>query len=116
MALKPLKLKSRITHITLAKTLKMLLDGPATVHEIAEVTGVMPRTAAEWMRALRKESCVHISGWVPDSRGRDATAVFSLGKGKDKPRHRFTEAERQARRRARKKQAEIHKLIIGVMQ
>jgi predicted ArsR family transcriptional regulator len=116
MALKPLKLKSRITHITLAKTLRVLLDGPATVHEIAEVTGVMPRTAAEWMRALRKEECAHISGWVPDSRGRDATAVFSLGKGKDKPRHRFTEAERQARRRAKKRQLHIQSLITGVAQ
>lgn len=111
MSLKPLKLKSRITHITLAKTLKVLLDGPATAHEIAEVTGVMPRTAAEWVRAMRKEGCVHISGWIPDSRGRDVTAVFSIGQGKDKPRSRMSQAERTRRYRAKKRQLTQDKLL-----
>jgi len=98
----------------MAQTLKILLDGPATAHEVAEHTGIHLITAQEWMRALRKEGVVHIGGWLADSLGRDVTAVYQLGKGRDKPRHKFTHAERQARHRARKKQAALDKLIIGV--
>jgi len=114
MAVKPLSKLRKVNHRTMAQTLKLLLDGPATAHEVAEHTGIHLITAQEWMRALRKEGVVHIGGWLADSLGRDVTAVYQLGKGKDKPRHKFTHAERQARHRARKKQAALDKLIIGV--
>jgi predicted ArsR family transcriptional regulator len=114
MAIKPLTKLRKVNHRTMAQTLKILLDGPATAHEVAEHTGIHLITAQEWMRALRKEGVVHIGGWLADSLGRDVTAVYQLGKGRDKPRHKFTHAERQARHRARKKQAALDKLIIGV--
>jgi len=114
MAVKPLTKLRKVNHRTMAQTLKILLDGPATAHEVAEHTGIHLITAQEWMRALRKEGVVHIGGWLADSLGRDVTAVYQLGKGRDKPRHKFTHAERQARHRARKKQAALDKLIIGV--
>ena len=114
MAIKPLSKLRKVNHRTMAQTLKILLDGPATAHEVAEHTGIHLITAQEWMRALRKEGVVHIGGWLADSLGRDVTAVYQLGKGRDKPRHKFTHAERQARHRARKKQAALDKLIIGV--
>jgi predicted ArsR family transcriptional regulator len=113
MAVKPLNKLRKVNHRTMAQTIKILLDGPATAHEIAEHTGIHIITAQEWMRCLRKEGAVHIGGWLPDSLGRDVTAVYQIGKGKDKPRHKFTPAERQARHRARKKQATLDKLILG---
>lgn len=114
MALKSLKKSRRITHIILAKTLKALLDGPVTPQEVAEITGVRLATAQEWMRALRKEECVHIGGWVPDSRGRDATAVYKLGAGKDKPRFKVSDTEKSRRYRERKRLRQIQLLTAGV--
>jgi predicted ArsR family transcriptional regulator len=113
MALTPLVKYRKISYVALAKTMKLLMDGPATAHEVSEVTGIHTVTAQEWMRSLHKEGCIHIGGWIPDGLGRDTTAVYHLGKGRDKPRHKFTPAERQARHRARKKQATLDKLILG---
>jgi predicted ArsR family transcriptional regulator len=113
MALTPLTKYRKISYVALAKTMKLLIEGPATAHEVSEVTGIHTVTAQEWMRSLHKEGCVHIGGWIPDGLGRDTTAVYQLGKGRDKPRHKFTPAERQARHRARKKQATLDKLILG---
>ena len=113
MAIKTLTKYRKISHVALAKTMRMLLDGPVTAQEISEETGIHIVTAQEWMRSLRKEGCIHIGGWLPDALGRDTTAVYQMGKGKDKPRHKFTPAERQARHRARKRQATIDKLILG---
>jgi predicted ArsR family transcriptional regulator len=114
MALTPLTKYRKISYVALAKTMKLLMDGPATAHEVSEVTGIHVVTAQEWMRSLHKEGCVHIGGWIHDSLGRDTTAVYHLGKGLDKPRHKFTPAERQARHRARKRQAHIQSIITGV--
>jgi predicted ArsR family transcriptional regulator len=113
MAVKPLNKIRKVNQRVMAQTVKLLLDTPLTAHEIAEHTGIHIVTAQEWMRSLRKEGVVHIDGWIPDGLGRDTTAVYKLGKGKDKPRHKFTAAERQARYRARKKQAKVTKLILG---
>jgi predicted ArsR family transcriptional regulator len=114
MALKPLRKNRRITHLVLAKTLKVLLDGPASPQEIAELTGVRLATAQEWMRSLRKEGCVHISGWLPDKRGRDVTAVYKMGNGADKPRYRMTDAEKGAKYRAKKRAMKIQSMLTGV--
>jgi len=103
MAVKPLAKYRKVSYIALAQTMKMLLDGPVTSHEVAELTGIHPVTASEWMRSLRKERAVHITGWLPDSMDRDVTAVYSIGPGRDKPRRKLTPAERTARYRQRQR-------------
>jgi predicted ArsR family transcriptional regulator len=104
----------RVGHLTLAKTLKALLDGPVTSHEIAELTGIHVRTAQEWMRAMKLEGCVHIGAWVPDSLGRDSIPVYHLGKGKDKQRHAIGNKEAARQYRARKKKLQFQSIITGV--
>jgi predicted ArsR family transcriptional regulator len=113
MALKPLNKYRKVSHVALAKTLKLLLSGPATAHEISEETGLHIVTAQEWMRCLRKEQCVHISGWLPDGLGRDTTAVYQLGKGNDKARHKLTAAQRQARHRQKLKAISLNHQLAG---
>jgi predicted ArsR family transcriptional regulator len=114
MAVKPLSKLRKVNHRTMAQTIKILLDGPATAHEIAEHTGIHLVTAQEWMRCLRKEGAVHIGGWLADSLGRDVTAVYQIGKGRDKPRHRFTASERQARYREKRRRMATDHAILGI--
>lgn len=116
MAWKELSKPRKVSHIVLAKTMKVLMEGPVTAHEIAELTGVHLVTAQEWMRSLRKEEAVHICGWLPDSMGRDATAVYKLGPGKDKPRARMTAAQRQARHRQKLQLISLNHQLAGAMQ
>jgi predicted ArsR family transcriptional regulator len=85
-----------------ARLLKMLLDDPITAHELAEETGMHIITAQSLMRTMKKHHVVHVCAWEADRLGRDVTPVYKLGGGKDKARHKFTAAERQARYRAKK--------------
>jgi predicted ArsR family transcriptional regulator len=103
----------RIGHLTLAKTLKLLLDGPATAQEIAEVTGIHLRTAQEWFRALKAEDCVHVTAWHPDSLGRDSIPVWKLGKGADKHKQTLGNRESARRYRARLKLKARDRMILG---
>ena len=116
MAWKELNKRRKINHVALAQTIKLLLQGPITAHELAEYTGIHPVTAAEWMRGLRREGVVHVCGWLPDSMGRDATAVFKMGAGRDKPRSKMTQAERQARYRQKQKQITLAHQFAGAIQ
>jgi predicted ArsR family transcriptional regulator len=114
MAWKELSKHRKVSHVVLAQTIKLLLENPITAHELAEHTGIHLVTAQEWMRSLRKEGAVHICGWLPDGLGRDATAVFKLGPGRDKPRHKLTPAERQARHRLKLQSISFNHQLAGV--
>ena len=77
-----------------------------TFKSIASETGLHPMTVGNYIREMHKVGLVHISGWEQDRLGRDCTAIYSWGFGKDKPRHKFTAAQRQARHRAKQLQQE----------
>ena len=109
----PLTKQMKVGHMTLAKTLALLMVGPTTTHEISEHIGIHLVTAQEWMRALRKEGTVHIVGWLPDRLDRDCTPVYALGAGKDKPRRKLSGAARAARYRERIRKLSHQKMITG---
>jgi hypothetical protein len=115
MANKPLNARVKVSHMALAKTLKLLLEGPVTAHEVSEVTGIHIVTAQEWMRALRKEKVVHIGGWIADRLDRDITPVYALGPGRDRARRRLTAVQRQARYRERQKKLAHQKKLEEVV-
>jgi hypothetical protein len=94
----------KVSHKTLAKTLALLLKGPVTAQKISLHAQVHIVSAQAWVRALHQQKAVHIAGWEPDSLGRDATPVYALGEGDDKPRRKLSAAERTARYRAKRKQ------------
>ena len=108
-----MRIVRRIGHLTLAKTLKLLLDGPTTAQEVSEVTGVHLRTAQEWFRALKAEGCVHVTAWHPDSLGRDSIPVWKLGKGTDKKKQTLGNTESARRYRERKKIIQRDRMILG---
>jgi len=89
-----------------AHLIRMLCDGPCTIQEIADETGLHYMTVQVYLRELRQAGAAHIAAWEKDSRGRDQIKVYGLGVGKDAKRRKLTGAERQAACRARRLERE----------
>lgn len=110
----------RVNHSTYAKVFKMLLQDPATAHEIVEETGLHIVTTQALMRTLKKHSVVHVCAWEADRLGRDVTPVYKLGEGRDKQRRKLSGAERARRYRERRalrlQQAAVQNMVTGVQQ
>ena len=85
-----------------ARMVKMLFDG-CTPQNICAETGLHIVTAQSYLRALHDVGAVHISGWVKNSRGADATKIYTLGVGEDKPRFKLTRSEIARRYKFKKK-------------
>jgi len=113
MATKSLKKRVKPSHLTTAKLIKALFDGPSTARELADVSGYSIATVYEFVRALRKVEVAFISAWEPDSLGRMRVAVFSMGERRDKKREAFTRREISARARERKRQRILAEAIAG---
>jgi predicted ArsR family transcriptional regulator len=105
----------KVNHRTTAQSIKLMQDHPVTSHELADHVGLHSNTAGQFLRAMHMEKAVHISGWETDSMGRDCTAVYSLGEGKDVKRRKLTGAQRQANRRARLAAAELLGMMAGAV-
>lgn len=95
-----------------AHLIRMLCDGPCTIQEIADETGLHYMTVQVYLRELRQAGAAHIAAWEKDSKGRDIIKVYALGPGKDAKRRKMTGAERQAACRARKlERSTLHGLV-----
>lgn len=104
----------RINAILQARMVKMLLYESVSAHDIAEETGLHVTTVSRYLRELHRAKVIHVIDWEKDSRGRDVTAVWRLGRNKpDKPRHRMTQAERQAAYRARMAERDRLRMMAG---
>lgn len=69
---------SRIQHISLRIMLRNLVDGPCTVAELREETGLAESTIRAFLKELTKGSdrLVQICGALPNSRGERRTLQF----------------------------------------
>ncbi len=105
------KRQIKINAIMQAQLIKLLLEGTYTCAELAEMTGLHYVTVCQYTRELHRAGAAHISGWEKDPRGRDLSKIYKLGEGKDRPRQKKTQAERQIAYRAKKKQIKIMELI-----
>lgn len=85
-----------------AKLIRALVEIPMTVAELVEETGYYPTTVRAYLKALRKEKLVYITGYHEDKYGRNNTPAFSFGvKKKDAPRTPKCRATRVRAERAR---------------
>jgi predicted ArsR family transcriptional regulator len=82
----------------------MLFDGPCTIAEIADETGLHYMTVQIYLRELRRAEAAHIAAWEKDKQGRDVIKVYAIGPGKDAKRRKLTPAERQRTYKARLKE------------
>ncbi len=101
----------KINAITQAHLIKLLLEGTYTCQELADMTGLHYVTVLQYTRELHRAGAAHIAGWEKDYRGRDLAKIYKLGEGRDKPRQKKTQAERQIAYRAKKKQLNLINLI-----
>ena len=106
----------RLGPLSVAKIMRALLDGPCSMPELQHSSGLSSNTLHGYMRALRKEGVVHISGWEKDATGRDSLRVFKLGPGKDAPRRRKPKAQVARECRKRKQEAMMLKLFASPLQ
>lgn len=104
---------NKVNQDTYAKVFKLLLARPITAYEAVEQTGIHIVTAQSLMRALKKNSVVHVYSWRQDDMGRDATPVYVLGEGLDKPRRKLTDAQRQRRYKEKKMLAANKRFCTG---
>ena len=103
----------KLNGLLFARMVKMLLDG-ATVHEIADETGLHKVTVTRYTRELHKARAVHIAHWEADSLGRECIKGYRIGDQRDVPRQkRKTAAQRTALYRARKRQRVLLHQLAG---
>lgn len=108
---------SRIGHICIAKMIGALVEGPQTVAELSELSGLSEYTVRRYVKAMRKERALHIDSWEEDSAGRVTAAAYSLGKGNDakRPARPRNNAIRMRQYRVRQKQAAMNNALAGVL-
>lgn len=100
-ARKPRQIR-KLNAMAQAQLILLLLEGTYSCAELAEMTGLHYITVLQYTRELHKAGAAHIASWEKDSRGRDVTKVYRLGRGKDAPRARLSGAERALHYRAKK--------------
>lgn len=79
---------ARLSHLTLAKLLQLLLMGPCSVRKMQEWTGLSRDTLYRFMNAMCAERAAHIVDWEDDAMSRPSMPVFKLGLGENVPRRR----------------------------
>lgn len=101
----------KINQETYALAIKYLIKNDATIHQLAEETGLHYVTASSLIKTFRKHKLVHVCDWEQDKRGRDQTIVIRWGSGSDKKRYSMTTAERSRLYRARRKNNETFTVV-----
>lgn len=70
---------SRVSHVAVAKMVAAIVNGPATIADMACESGLSEQTVRGYVRALRKSRAVHVAGRELDSRGRQSIKAYAFG-------------------------------------
>lgn len=100
--IRPKKRQIKVGALTYAQLILHMLEGNYTCQELAELSGLHYVTVLQYTRELHRAGAAHISSWEKDDHGRDALKVYKIGAGKDAKRQKMSQAERQARSRAKR--------------
>jgi hypothetical protein len=105
-----------IEHITIAKMLSAMLDGPQTVYDIQDLTGWHKNTVGHYVRALRKEGAIYVATWEQDRRKSWSLRGYMIGRKKDAPKpKKQTSSMRCKRYRARVKHISLIQMTAGAL-
>ena len=92
--------RNRVNAIAFSKLMRCLHDGPHTLRELVQETGLTRGTVSLYVHALRREKLVRIAGWDTDSIGRTCLPAFAIGSEPDARRVKMSRKESNARYRA----------------
>ena len=108
---------ARVGHICIAEMIRALLDGPKTVAELSELSGLSQYTVRRYVREMKKRKAAHIAAWEEDTAGRVTAASYRLGEGKDatRPARPRDNATRMRQYRQRQKQVALLGALAGSM-
>jgi len=98
----------KLNAMAFAKGLRLMMEGPTSAAEIAEVTGLTKLTVWLWLKELHAEGVVYVSGHEKDRLGRMNGKLWSVGLDQ-KDAKRVTKPRKQVRAesRARQRQAQL---------
>lgn len=110
---KPLRLNA----LSAALMMRAMLDGPCTVKELIEVTGLARQSVWRYLRALHKVGAIHIAEWESDALDRPQIPAFSMGVANDKARPKQPRARKSRRKQryARDVQRAMIQMTAGAM-
>ncbi len=110
------KRPSTLNHLTAALLVESLLNGPSSVYDVSDETGVSYCTTRRYIKALRDRRCIHVAEWHTDTRGRHTVRAYKMGRKADAARPlATTHARRQEmyRERARVVQEALARMTAG---
>lgn len=74
---------------------KALLQGPVSRIDLAERTGVQPKTIGKLLSELKKHRLIYVIDYANDTEGRNRVKIYTLGDGEDvHPRNAKPQQER----------------------
>ncbi len=97
----------RVNAIAIAEMLKAAQDGIYTAFELVEMTGLSINTVRGYMNVFHKAGVIHVCDWEEDIRGNRTRKVYKLGKGKDMPKPKMSQAEVNKRYREKVKNLKL---------
>ena len=113
--MKPASYKAprHVNSLAYANMVRAFVDGPHTVHDVAEITGFSLFTARHHTLSLYSRGAVHIAHWEQDSRGRYCTPAYAIGNKKDAIKPKVTNSQRGKAYRGRQETQRIIAALRG---
>jgi hypothetical protein len=107
--------KTRISWVSNAALLRCLVDGPHTVPELCEETGLSEGVCRGYVRLMNQRKLVYVCAWLPSRQGAPVIRQWRWGPDKpDAPRpRRQTQKQRAARYRERTRRAKLQATMQG---
>ena len=98
----------RMGPLLYADVLKLLIDGPITLQDIQDETGLHKFTIRDYLQALHKRKLIHIAVWSMQGPRKHRVAHWMFGRGTDARRPpRVPASVRTAHYRQRKAAREL---------
>ena len=107
------KVQRRMSALCLGKLIAAMQDGPHTVYELAEITGLHKNTVRAYVLSIHAEQAAHIAEWSEDARGYRTIPAYILSPGKDVKRPKMDEVARRAKWREKERQRRLMLKLAG---
>ncbi len=104
--------------VQMVQVFKALMQGPASRLDLAERTGVPPKTVGKLLTELKAQKMIYVVDYTNETDGRNRVKLYTFGDGQDaQPKSTQSQEARSRRSYVRKvaaqKQANIKTTFVG---